>query len=266
MGRGSVAPKCPVNMTAPRGPGWSTLSGMAAGHPDFGVPDFVEDVRCRGRTPIPGIFCASMAGSHALCCRPKRQKRYTVSSKCQAWCLGSRPPHAGTAGLGFRVRPCVSTDPLGAMLRLDCGRSKMSCLARFCARSQTLRAHHVCTHPGGVLDKLLPPGSTGSGVCATGAWGGHPMHWPPCCSEDPRLHAGKDFQVACYDWRMTPFTDVGTDGPHLQRVGVIISCFLSLPFEGCPLLLLGLTRQGCWGVAVHSMCRGRCKFPGSAGR
>ena len=30
--------------------------------------------------------------------------------------------------------------------------------------------------------------------------------------------AGSDFQVACYDWRMTPFQDVGTDGPHLQRV------------------------------------------------
>ena len=27
---------------------------------------------------------------------------------------------------------------------------------------------------------------------------------------------GLDFYVACYDWRMSPYQDVGTDLPHLE--------------------------------------------------
>ncbi|KAK9838584.1 hypothetical protein WJX84_005037, partial [Apatococcus fuscideae] len=33
---------------------------------------------------------------------------------------------------------------------------------------------------------------------------------------------GKDFFVACYDWRTTPFTDVGSDGAHLQRAQSLV--------------------------------------------
>ena len=28
--------------------------------------------------------------------------------------------------------------------------------------------------------------------------------------------AGKDFYVACYDWRTNPYVDVVTNGPHLE--------------------------------------------------
>ena len=34
--------------------------------------------------------------------------------------------------------------------------------------------------------------------------------------------AGRDFFVACYDWRTTPFTDVGSDGAHLQRARSLV--------------------------------------------
>ena len=34
--------------------------------------------------------------------------------------------------------------------------------------------------------------------------------------------AGRDFFVACYDWRATPFTDVGSDGAHLQRARSLV--------------------------------------------
>ena len=34
--------------------------------------------------------------------------------------------------------------------------------------------------------------------------------------------AGKDFFVACYDWRTSPFTDVGSDGAHLQRARQLV--------------------------------------------
>ena len=62
------------------------------------------------------------------------------------------------------------------------------------------------------------------------------------------LNVGLDLFVACYDWRMTPYTDVGTDGPHLDLVKQLVE--EAYQSTGLPVYLAGHSNGPLYTLAL----------------
>ena len=60
--------------------------------------------------------------------------------------------------------------------------------------------------------------------------------------------AGYDFMVACYDWRVSPFQDVASDGPHLERARELVE--QAYRNTGQPVYLMGHSNGGLQALAL----------------
>ena len=61
--------------------------------------------------------------------------------------------------------------------------------------------------------------------------------------------SGKDFFVACYDWRTTPDIDVGSDGPHLLRAQQLVEAAYTNS-GGLPVYLAGHSNGPVYALAL----------------
>ena len=69
------------------------------------------------------------------------------------------------------------------------------------------------------------------------------------CQPSAGTYAGLDFFVACYDWRTTPYQDVGTDGPHLQRAQQLVEAAYNNS-GGLPVYLIGHSNGPLYALAL----------------